>query len=189
MSFHARRILPPGLSKKRKEGEAFYNPGPLPIKRSTTSPSPSPSPRASHPFVEPTPPSYVPPAAAQAKGRKPPDSPAIDNRILAGYMAHEFLTRGTILGQRFDPARAEAVAVSGAEPRKRPGVAERSESPRKGKGKEKEEEEDDKAKTTTQQQRKKKHPSYADVASMLKVEGAHIPGVVNPSQLVKWLHR
>ncbi|KAI4369713.1 hypothetical protein MLD38_018127 [Melastoma candidum] len=38
-------------------------------------------------------------------------------------------------------------------------------------------------------QKRKEHPSYADVASMLKAEGAHIPGVVNPSQLVKWLHQ
>lgn len=40
--------------------------------------------------------------------------PVCSNRLLAGYMAYEFLTKGTLLGQKFDPARAQAVPVAGS---------------------------------------------------------------------------
>ncbi|KAI6694104.1 hypothetical protein NL676_021814 [Syzygium grande] len=33
------------------------------------------------------------------------------------------------------------------------------------------------------------HASYADVAGILKSDGAHIPGIVNPTQLARWIHQ
>ncbi|KAI4365364.1 hypothetical protein MLD38_021355 [Melastoma candidum] len=159
MSLHPRRIPPPGASKKRKEREPFYNPAPTPNNRITTSPKPSPNSFFKLPDL--------PLAIAEANGQKSHhDPPTSDNRILAGFMAHEFLTRGTILGHRFDPGRADGVA---GEPRGKPGEAERNQG--KGKGKEEE------------------HPSYGDVAGMLRKDGVHIPGVFNPSHLLTWLRQ
>lgn len=84
--------------------------------------------------------------------------PVQSNRLLAGYMAYEFLTRGTLFGQKFDPARAEAVPLAA----KKPG-SERLPEPAKP------------------------NRSYAEVAQLLKTDGAHIPGIVNPTQLAKWI--
>jgi hypothetical protein len=75
-------------------------------------------------------------------------------------MAYEFLTEGTLLGQKFDPARAEVTSLAG-------GSVECSKRGEPGK--------------------KKEHKSYAEVASILKGEGAHIPGIVNPCQLARWI--
>lgn len=97
-----------------------------------------------------------------------PAVPAQSNRLLAGYMAYEFLTRGTLFGQRFDPARPESVPVSAAEPKRKSNQTE----PDLG-GK-----------------RPKLEPnrSYTEVAELLKGDGgAHIPGVVNPTQLSRWI--
>ncbi|XP_039067669.1 uncharacterized protein LOC120213664 [Hibiscus syriacus] len=80
MSHHQRRISTPGISRKRKEREPFYSFKPsIPVQSSVYS------------------------------GPKLPSSPDCSNQLLAGYMAHEFLTKGTLLGQQFDPARSEAV--------------------------------------------------------------------------------
>uniref|UniRef100_A0A7C8Z218 Embryo sac development arrest 6 n=1 Tax=Opuntia streptacantha TaxID=393608 RepID=A0A7C8Z218_OPUST len=84
--------------------------------------------------------------------------PVHSNRLLAGYMAYEFLSQGTLFGQKFDPARAEAVPLAA----KKPG-SERPPEP------------------------VKPNRSYAEVAQLLKTDGAHIPGIVNPTQLAKWI--
>ncbi|XP_047336718.1 uncharacterized protein LOC124940263 [Impatiens glandulifera] len=76
------------------------------------------------------------------------------NRILAGYMAHEFLTNGTLLGQKWDPARAEAVPLSSR------GLA---------------------------QKLRENRQSYADVARLLKGGETQVAGVVNPTQLARWI--
>ena len=132
MSHHPRRILTPQASRKRKEREAFY--------------------------------SYKLSASAQAqaaanttasKAGKP--NSVGSNGLLAGYMAYEFLTKGTLMGEKYDPARAEAVPVSGSGSSAEPSV------------------------------KKKEHKSYAEVASILKSDGAHIPGIVNPTQLSRWI--
>ncbi|XP_073012190.1 uncharacterized protein [Typha latifolia] len=78
------------------------------------------------------------------------------NRLLAGYLAHEFLTRGTLLGRPAGPAPAKKSDTgqvrSGSDPPKAP-------------------------------------LAYPDVARLLKWDGAHIPGVVNPTELARWLPR
>lgn len=95
--------------------------------------------------------------------------PAGSNRLLAGYMAYEFLTKGTLLGQKFDPGRTEAVPVGnhgGGEWRKTAKVE---------------------VKTEAGASMKKEHESYGEVASILKTDGVHIPGIVNPTQLARWI--
>ena len=92
--------------------------------------------------------------SAAATVVKPPSwrttQPAVSssNRLLAGYMAYEFITRGTLLGQ--DWCSAEPVK----EREREAGAVQ---------------------------------DSYAEVASILKTEGAHIPGIVNPTQLARWI--
>lgn len=141
MSFHPRKILPPGngVTRKRKEREreGLYS-------------------------VNPSIPSQTSAQAAYSK----PNEPTMSNQLLAGYMAYEFLTKGTLLGQKFDPARAESTPIQGysAEPkRNKTEVGEPS--------------------------GKKEQQSYAEVASILKTNGAHVPGIFNPTQLAGWIKR
>ncbi|GKV52065.1 hypothetical protein SLEP1_g58669 [Rubroshorea leprosula] len=142
MSQHTRRILTPGASRKRKDREAFYSFKPSP----TTHPPPP----------LPTFPATNSATAAAAL----PDS---SNRLLAGYLAYEFLTKGTLFGQKYDPARARAVQLSGslAEPRK--------------------------VKPEAEPSPKKENQGYAEVANILKTDEAHIQGIVNPAQLAHWI--
>lgn len=84
--------------------------------------------------------------------------PLPSNRLLAGYMAHEFLTKGTLLGEKFDPARAEAFPLKQVE-----------------------------AATESESRGQTKPRGYAEVASLLKRDGVHIPGIVNPTQLGRWI--
>lgn len=146
MSNHPRRILTPGASRKRKEREAYY------------------------PFKLSAPAQVAANATAKSVSSKAVSGePVCPNRLLAGYMAYEFLSKGTLFGQKYDPARAEAVALVGsAKPEVRP---QQQQEP-------------------SVRQKKKEHKqtkSYAEVASILKTEGAHIPGIVNPTQLAKWI--
>lgn len=150
MSHHPRRILTPSASRKRKEMEALY-------------PRKPPAP----PFA----------AATTTAPFKAPAEPmaAPSNRLLAGYMAHEFLTKGTLLGQKWDPARAEAVSVSnGSGEPKRPKPAAEAEPSRKEKPKQHRERDGD-------------DERYTEVARLLKEDGAHVAGIVNPTQLARWI--
>ncbi|KAL3812448.1 hypothetical protein ACJIZ3_013716 [Penstemon smallii] len=148
MSYHSRRTFTPETSRKRKERETFY---------SSTSSKPL-VPQTAVRFTNPS-------ATASFKGAE--QQTASSNRLLAGYMAYEFLTNGTLLGQKFDPARAEAVPLNSAESKRN-----RSQSI-----------------TTSEAEPsgKSKPQSYAEVANLLKSDGACIPGVVNPTQLAKWI--
>ncbi|KAK3028119.1 hypothetical protein RJ639_038980 [Escallonia herrerae] len=141
-----RRILTPGALNKRKEREGLDA-----VKPSTSTKLAKPTlPRAD------TPKPWSP----------KPTEPAQSNRLLAGYLAHEFLTKGTLFGQPWDPAREEAVPVSAApaEPR-RNGARGKAE----------------------QQPKPQECSRYAEVADLLKGGGAHLPGIVNPSQLARYL--
>lgn len=105
----------------------------------------------------------APPEPAQKQKPKPNPEPAqkpkpvgkpAGNRLLAGYLAHEFLTGGTLFGKPFPPP---AAAAQPKPSRKTP--------PAKANAK-----------------------AYADVAELMMGDGgAHVPGVVNPSQLAQWL--
>lgn len=115
-------------------------------------------------------------SAGPSRKRKEPSAPAapkavepsvLSNRLLAGYMAYEFLTKGTLLGRKFDPARADA-SPSTATQWKKP-----------------------KSEAAPPEILKKEHQiqSYAEVATILKTTGAHISGIVNPTQLGRWLQK
>ena len=94
--------------------------------------------------------------------------PVPSNQLLAGYMAHEFLTRGTLFGQSWDPTRPQQKADES-----RKGIREKAEpSERSGAG--------------DSEPKKEKHQRYVQVASLLKTGEAHIPGIVNPSQLARF---
>ncbi|CAK9139515.1 unnamed protein product [Ilex paraguariensis] len=145
MSHHPRQVLSPGASRKRKEREAFYSVKPL---KQTVNISVT--------------------TTTSSKAAEPVSS----NRLLAGYMAYEFLTKGTLLGQKFDPARAGAVPVVATELRRHKQVqSQSSEAEPSG--------------------RVKPGPSqtYAEVANLMKSDGdgVHIPGIVNPTQLARWI--
>lgn len=119
---------------------------------------------------------------SSSKPLSPRPIPVQSNRFLAGYMAHEFLTKGTILGQKFDPARAEAVPLlsSLVEPKqwpKKPGQQIDIRGHRKG------------GLDAEQPGELARGTSYAEVAAMLKMEGTHIPGVFNPTELAKWIQK
>ncbi|CAI0436907.1 unnamed protein product [Linum tenue] len=139
-------MLPPGESRKRKDREstpAFY---------------PAAKPSARLDYLHKPPPSTM------------PNTSSNNNGLLAGYFAYEFLTRGTILGEKFDPAKSTDAAVPLALPsRIRKGGA----VPAAEEGRKKNKEDEEK--------------SYAEVASLLKTERAHIPGIVNPTQLARWI--
>ncbi|KAJ0735410.1 hypothetical protein HanPI659440_Chr11g0431851 [Helianthus annuus] len=69
------------------------------------------------------------------------------NKLLAGYMAYEFLTSGTVLGHKFGTDRSETTAFSGNE-------------------------------------------RYEQITSLLMVKtegGDQISGVVNPTELRRWI--
>ncbi|CAM0903820.1 unnamed protein product [Alopecurus aequalis] len=83
------------------------------------------------------------PAAVAAKAEL--SKPCSNNKLLAGNLAHEFLTHGTLLGRRIEPTRQPARPEP--EPKRR----------------------------------------YAEVSWLLMANGAHITGVVNPTQLARWL--
>ncbi|XP_021888558.1 uncharacterized protein LOC110807679 [Carica papaya] len=86
------------------------------------------------------------------------------NRILAGYLAHEFLTRGTLFGETWDPARVQV-----AEPRKNMQPSQKAEA-----------EKGDEA-------RERKRQGYVEVAYVMRADGTHLPGIVNPAQLARFL--
>ncbi|KAL5068410.1 hypothetical protein RYX36_019297 [Vicia faba] len=92
-----------------------------------------------------------------------PDKPIGSNKLLAGYLAHEFLTKGTLLGQKFDPELTRA----GIYPDSRVGSGEYSRA--------------------EASDVRKEHESYGEVASIMKMNGTHIKGIVNPTQLSQWM--
>lgn len=124
---------------------------------------------------------FKPPAAKIAKPGIPrPGSPSIKsaepasrNLLLAGYLAHEFLTKGTLMGEKWDQARAEAVPFSAAA-----SELKRSRSIEKGKSEP----------NPRPELKAEKYQRYVEVSSLLKTDGAHIPGIVNPTQLAGFLH-
>ncbi|XP_018859659.2 uncharacterized protein LOC109021478 [Juglans regia] len=97
--------------------------------------------------------------------------PIPSNRLLAGYLAHEFLTRGTLLGRPWDPAQKEAIPVSGRGKQRDDGGAE----PRGG------------AERRRGRRQVEDHQRYVELANLLKTGGAHVPGIVNPTQLACFL--
>ncbi|KAL4588032.1 hypothetical protein LXL04_000910 [Taraxacum kok-saghyz] len=155
MSHTPRQLTPLASNKPKKRDESFDF-----MKPSTMIP------RLAKPLI----PRHMPPHKAAANVHRAP----ADNKLLAGYMAHEFLTKGTLFGQPWDPARAGSMLVSAdlKKPVKQPTkgkIAEPDLKPKPGE--------------------KRKLENYAEVSALLKGKnGAHIPGIVNPTQLAQYLH-
>ncbi|CAI0386176.1 unnamed protein product [Linum tenue] len=85
-----------------------------------------------------------------------------NNQLLAGYLAHEFLSKGTLFGE---PMRADNCP-----------------SPIYVKAK--------KIKPSMEMERETKamrSERYLEVSKLLKMEGAHLPGIINPTQLAQFL--
>ncbi|KAL5561962.1 hypothetical protein UlMin_031709 [Ulmus minor] len=104
------------------------------------------------------------PASAPAPPPPPPQEAAgLSSHLLAGYLAHEYLTKGTLFGQPWDGgARAEATA----EPKKRSRETEAE---------------------AEAVPRREKLQRYVEVADLMSGDGAQLAGVVNPSQLARLL--
>ncbi|XVF21538.1 hypothetical protein REPUB_Repub12eG0098600 [Reevesia pubescens] len=142
MRLPPRRVSMPN-SNKRKERDDFD------LKHLTPPPPPTKSPKPALPL------------AASNKAAQP----LLSNQLMAGYLAHEFLTRGTVFGQPWDPAVES-----------REGIREETEPSERSR-----------AGDAEPEPRKDKHQRYVEVTSLLKTDEAHIPGILNPSQLARLL--
>ncbi|XP_022880552.1 uncharacterized protein LOC111397806 [Olea europaea var. sylvestris] len=113
------------------------------------------------------------PSLHRPAATKPLDQPASSNTntLLAGYLANEFLTKGTLFGQPWDPARAEVVPLSAATFNQKQSSSQKmgSEPQRKA------------------ENEAESYQRYMEVSHLLKSDRAHIPGVFNPTQLVRFL--
>uniref|UniRef100_A0A5B6YWF9 Embryo sac development arrest 6 n=1 Tax=Davidia involucrata TaxID=16924 RepID=A0A5B6YWF9_DAVIN len=145
---HPRRFLTPNKRKERDHFDVHA------LKPSTT--------KIARPSV---------PIAGSTSTPKAASEPVSNNQLLAGYLAHEFLTKGTLFGEPWDPARAEAVPVSVASTDLR-----KMKSSQKAKA-------EPSVKAELQME---KYQRYAEVADLLKTDEAHLPGIVNPSQLARF---
>jgi hypothetical protein len=99
-----------------------------------------------------------------------PDKPIPSNKLLAGYLAHEFLTKGTLFGQLFDPTTIDRVD---SESDSIVGSAVDSTAEQDAE--------------LTRPNVRKEHESYGEVASIVKMNGTHIKGIVNPTELSRWI--
>ncbi|XP_040379443.1 uncharacterized protein LOC102704792 [Oryza brachyantha] len=97
-------------------------------------------------------------ALAEPGTDKPAPVPA-SNKLLAGHLAHEFLTRGTLQGRRVAPEPKPSQAAPSSEIPGEP-----------------------KPETDAA-----KRMRYTEVSWLLMASGARVPGVVNPAQLGRWL--
>ncbi|KAK3417271.1 uncharacterized protein LOC104414465 [Eucalyptus grandis] len=150
MSYRARTILTPGASRKRKERESFYT-------------SAAAHATATKPAARPA--QALAQAHAAAK-EGPAEPPAMsDNRLLAGLMAHEFLTKGTLLGTMPEAASSPRGDDPTPPKQQQPPPQQPPQTEEVG----------------------KPSGSYGEVASILKADGVHVPGILNPSQLARWI--
>ncbi|KGN46382.1 uncharacterized protein LOC105435768 [Cucumis sativus] len=117
-----------------------------------------------------------------AKVPKPTPTPH-SKQLLAGYLAHEFLTKGTLFGQTWDNPDPAANANANAMASSSSSFSSFSSSP---------------PLTTEPQEKrqaeaqlhhpKKNYQSYVEVANLLKHNGPHLEGIVNPTQLARFLN-
>ncbi|CAJ1968210.1 unnamed protein product [Sphenostylis stenocarpa] len=151
MRLPPRRVLTP-TNKRKERDDPFDRPKPIPVPSTTTK------------ILKPDRP--VEPITATSKAGFAEPKPS--NQLLAGYMAHEFLTKGTLLGQPWAPPRVDA--------------------PPKAKSTEDAGEEAEPTAAATCRRTEGERERYAEVASLLKGGGTQLPGVVNPTQLARFLH-
>ena len=167
MRLPPRRVLTPsGSTNKRKEREDSFE-RPKPITTSTTSKLLKPDRPSPRHVPEPI---TTTPTSSSSKGFELTPS----NQLLAGYLAHEYLTKGTLLGHPWAPARAES-----------PTVAEKK---KEKSGEDCGGEEGGAAAATPCRKVEEERERYVKVAELLRGGGVHLSGVVNPTQLARFIH-
>jgi len=144
MRLPPRRVLTP-TNKRKERDDPFDRPKPIPAPPKILKPD-----------------RPVEPITATSKAAFPEPKPS--NQLLAGYLAHEFLTKGTLLGQPWAPPKGKSTE-DGAE-----------------------EAEPTAAAAPPSQRTEEERERYAEVASLLKGGGTQLPGLVNPTQLARFLH-
>lgn len=164
MRLPPRRVLTPsGTTNKRKERDDPFD-RPKPVTSTTTKllkPDNKPVPRpGSDPITSAT------TTSGSGKGFLEPKP---SNHLLAGYLAHEYLTKGTLLGQPWAPSRAEGPTGEKDDGAEEGEAAEMAPAPCR----------------RAEEEEKKR---YAEVAGLFMGGGTHLPGVVNPTQLARFLH-
>lgn len=157
MRLPPRRVLTPsGSTNKRKERDDPFDNRPKPITSTAKLLKPDKSWAGSEPIMTAT-------SKAQHQQQQQPS-----NQLLAGYLAHEFLTKGTLLGQPWAPPKEKSSSSSTEE---------------EDGGEEGEPTASPPCRRTTEEMVR-----YAEVAGLLKGGGTHLTGVVNPTQLARFLH-
>lgn len=144
-----RRVTPSSTTNKRKEREDPFD-----------------RPKPTNKLLKPDKPIHrlgSKPTTTATTSAKPMPS----NQLLAGYLAHEYLTRGTLLGQPWAPPQTE---VSREEPTENDGG------------------EEGEATEASCWKAEEERERYLKVADLVKGGGTHLPGVVNPTQLARFLH-
>ncbi|KAI3678790.1 hypothetical protein L6452_38093 [Arctium lappa] len=193
---HSRRQLPPVAPHKRKERDEdfdFLKPSTTIIKSSSSSKLAKSKPLAPGPrTMAPGPRAMAPVKPFKAAAASLPTN----NILLAGYLAHEFLTKGTLFGQSYDPAKSKVAPASSAASSADFRTMKQSSRGFVNTDKKKNIESELKAKPKPNSKPSKndsglqsqlsKNQRYARVSELLK-NGAHIPGIVNPSQLARFL--
>ncbi|KAF1860390.1 hypothetical protein Lal_00037730 [Lupinus albus] len=165
MRLPPRRVLTPsGTTNKRKERD---DPWPKPITKLH---------KPEKPIHRPSSEPIKPLSATTSSGEgKAITEPMPSNHLLAGYLAHEYLTKGTLMGQSWAPPRAESgekLTCKDEVDSMEGGAA--TETPCRRSA-----EEDGKV---------HEKERYAEVAGLLKGGRSHLPGVVNPTHLIRFLH-
>ncbi|PWA73857.1 hypothetical protein CTI12_AA257410 [Artemisia annua] len=179
---HSRRQLPPIVPRKPKERDQtfdFLNPSKK-IK-------PPPKLAKPRPIYKPVPPRVN---ASMKSSNSVASPPAHGNMLLAGYLAHEFLSKGTLFGELYDPTRDMAEPAYSAassfsyRTMRQPSHGSASKETRKTSVEARLESIENKYQPEPQLT---KNQRYVEVSELLKI-GGHIPGIVNPSQLARFLH-
>lgn len=149
MRLPPRRVLTPSATtnKRKERDDPFDRPKPIP---------------APPKLLKPDRPASEPISANNNSKSKAGFDWKPSNQLLAGYLAHEFLTRGTLLGQPWAPPKGKSSEESGGE--------------------------EGEAAATPCRKSEEERERYAEVAGLLKGGGTQLPGVVNPTQLARFLH-
>lgn len=186
---HSRRQLPPMAPHKRKVRDETFDF--LKPSRPIRPPPPPPPSKLAKPKAKTVAPRSTAPIKPSSKPSvsSPAQAPANNNILLAGYLAHEYLHKGTLFGQLYTPAPPASPAASSAGSKTTIQPSSGSLNRERGKAVEL------KPKLKPKPSEKKrihepqlvKNQRYADVSQLLK-DGVHIPGIVNPSQLARFLH-
>lgn len=169
MRLPPRRVLTPTStttpinSTKRKDRDEARLDRPNPNSRPKPKPGPSITSINPNKLLKPNKPRNV---LDSPRGRVKGLEPTPSNQLLAGFLAHEFLTKGTLCGEPWDPSRAvECATISEADERK--GEPSRSQ---------------------TRGAEPDKPERYGELAELLRTSGTHVAGIVNPTQLSRFLH-